>query len=429
MNDHEFNLEARAWLDDGPTRLSDQALSSALEEIHATRQRHVLWPKARAPRVTRFAALGAVAALVVAVGLLAVSVAPRQPDGTSIGGPSTPSPSPDPTPSPSPSTAPARVLDFPALTQTFVSPRNGFSVGHPEGAALTPATQLWGFGQDFDIVDTGRSAVFKGSSMKVWEGDGSDEWIDTTIQDYGACGIPRAQQAEITIDGQPGRIAACPNQVEATVLTGGRLYFFTLSHERDDARAIFDAFAATIDLTPETAVNYPSLTSTFVSPVNGFSFGYLDRGGLQPATVRWDPASETPVSGTDGSVAQPSDRGFDLVETGLGAFFKAASVDIPAGVAIDDWIDATLASRASTPTCMVPRSQQAEIVVDGQPGRISEGCAHQFIATVVVDGRLDVFILLYGDEDGDGRAYFDSWLATIRLHPEDAAQPSGTPSP
>jgi hypothetical protein len=66
--------------------------------------------------------------------------------------------------------------------------------------------------------------------------------------------------AEITIDGQSGRIAEC-GPIEATVVYGGRLYLFTLGHSRhpDDARAYFDAWVATIDLTPETAA-MPSST-------------------------------------------------------------------------------------------------------------------------------------------------------------------------
>jgi hypothetical protein len=302
------------------------------------------------------------------------------------------------------------------VIQPFVSPRNGFSVPAPAGATVTPATQLWGFGPDTDIVDTGEGTVFTGASMGMDQGDGSDEWIDTAIGDASVCRVPRAQQEAVTIDGQPGRITACADRVEATVVTGGRLYLFTLSPGGPGARATFDALAASIDLTPETAITYPSLTSTFVSPINGFSFGYLDRGGLNPATERWDPATEPPVE-PGGVFSGAHDRGFDGVETGLGAYFKAASTDIPAGVAVDDWIDATLASRGSTPTCMLPRSQQEEILIDGLPARISEGCAHQFLATVVDDGRLDVFIMLYGDDRGDGRAYFDSWLATIDLHP------------
>ena len=42
--------------------------------------------------------------------------------------------------------------------------------------------------------------------------------------------------------------------IVATVVAGGRLYLFSLLHVRpDDARAFFDSWVATIDLTPETA--------------------------------------------------------------------------------------------------------------------------------------------------------------------------------
>jgi hypothetical protein len=333
-------------------------------------------------------------------------------------------------PEPAPSLG---LVDFPNLTKTFVSPRNGFSIKHPDSVALTPAKQLWGFGPNhltdgFDVVETGLAAEFKGASMGISDEDSNDEWVDDAIEDYGGCGVPRSQQAEITIDGQSGRISECPNQIEATVVTGGRLYLFTLLHDRSDARAAFDAFAATIDLTPETAVDFPNPTTTFVSPINGFSFGYPDRGEgtLQPAKERWDPASEPPIDEMYGPFGAAPDDGFDLVETGLGAFFKGASTEIPEGVAIDDWIDASLHSRASNGTCMAPRSQQAEIIIDGQSGRISEGCSGQYMATVVVDRRLYVFILL--STRSDARAFFDAFVATIDLRPEDAAVPSSTPS-
>ena len=39
MTDNEFNRTARAWLADGPNRISDRALLSALDEVHRTRQR------------------------------------------------------------------------------------------------------------------------------------------------------------------------------------------------------------------------------------------------------------------------------------------------------------------------------------------------------------------------------------------------------
>ena len=145
-----------------------------------------------------FARVAIAAVLVVAVGLLAITVVPRQPDGSNVGGPS-------------PSPTPAQVIDFPNLT-TFVSPRNGFSVKHPERVALTPAKQIWGFSQQvddgFDVVETGLAAVFKGASTNNgFGGEGStDERVDEYLSDDyvlpGGCGVPRSQQAEITIDGR-----------------------------------------------------------------------------------------------------------------------------------------------------------------------------------------------------------------------------------
>lgn len=322
---------------------------------------------------------------------------------------------PDPPPSLS-------VVDFPNLAQTFVSPRNGFSVRHPDRVALTPAKQLWGFSREvddgFDVVETGLAAVFKGASFPDGsDGTPIDAWIDGQLQDSGGCGSPRGRQPEITIDGQSGRISECTNRIEATVAAGGRLYLFTLLHNRPDARAVFDAFLATIDLTPETAIDYPGLTTTFVSPTNGFSFAYLDRGGLTPARERWDPVTQ-PLPDRSGVHDGP----FDGVETGLGAYFKGASTRIPDGVSIDAWVDAYV----SPGGCGVPRSQQVEITIDGHSGRISE-CPNEIDATVVAGGRLYLFILLHGRPDA--RAFFDAWLATIDLTPETAASSSSAPSP
>ena len=46
-------------------------------------------------------------------------------------------------------------------------------------------------------------------------------------------------------------------------------------------------------------------------------------------------------------------------------------------------------------------------------------------ATVVAGGRLYLFVLLH--DRSDARAFFDAWVATIDLRPEDAAVPSSTP--
>jgi hypothetical protein len=324
---------------------------------------------------------------------------------------------------------PDPVVDVPDLTTTFVSPRNGYSIRHPEGASVRPAVQLWGWAAQvddgFDVVEIDPATVIKGTSRE-FPGDfpcldddyepiscGTiDDRIDRDLsQDLpGGCGVPRSQQAETTIDGQRGRVAECPGRIEATVVHGGRLYVFVLAHERSDARAVFDAAVATIDLTPETGVDFLGLTETFVSPTYGYTFGYIR--GIQPATDRWDPSSQ-PLE------ERNLDRRFDAVETGYGAYLEGASTKLPDGISVDAWVDEFVTPR-TVGGCGVPRSQQAQITIDGEPGRVAE-CADQIEATVVAGGRLYLFVVY---RDGrDARAMFDAWVATIDLTPETAAVP------
>ena len=93
------------------------------------------------------------------------------------------------------------------------------------------------------------------------------------------------------------------------------MYLFKLRNARGDARAAFDAFAATIGLTRETAVDFPNLTTTFVSPTYGYSIGNIDRGGRTGDPV-WDPANQ------QRSQPETHDR-FDFVDTGYGAVSRA----------------------------------------------------------------------------------------------------------
>jgi hypothetical protein len=167
---------------------------------------------------------------------------------------------------PATTTEQVETADFPTLTKTFVSPTNGFSFKYIEGRRPTPAKELWdpitqpradssgAHDGPFDVMETGYAAFFKAASTEIPEGVSIDEWVD----EYG-CGAPRSQQAEIVIDEQSGRISECPkteatvNEIEASVVAGGRLYLFILLSDRSDYRAVFDSFAATIDLRPEDA--------------------------------------------------------------------------------------------------------------------------------------------------------------------------------
>ncbi len=186
--------------------------------------------------------------------------------------------------------------------------------------------------------------------------------------------------------------------------------------DRTDARAVFDAFAATIDLTPDTADDLPLPDTTFVSPTNGFSVGFFDRGGLEPAKELWNPAD--PAT----SVGSGPDHGFDLIDTGFAMAFEGASAAIPNGVSVDAWYD-TQVARYLPDECRVSRSQQAEVTIDGRPGRI-QGCTGTVTASIAVDGRLYLFIV--GGDPSSGRDYrvaFDAFAETIKLRPEEAAKP------
>jgi hypothetical protein len=364
---------------------------------------------------------------------MAINVVQREPGGSNVGGAS-------------PSPTLAQAVDLPDLTKTFVSSRNGFSVKYPDRAVLTPANGMDGWDPGdvqsdvgVDVVETGVAAVLKGASIKAPEWEGSiDGFVDAITP--GGCGATRSQQAEVTIDGRSGWIAECPNEIDALVVAGGRLYLFTLLHDRSDGRAVFDAFAATIDLTPETAADQydvptwiavlQGMTKTFVSPTYGYSFKYYR--GVTPATAVWDPGNQAPDDIS-------RDRQFDANQTGAGAYFQGASTPIPDGFSIDEWVDEFVLPLSAAGGCGVP--PQGEITIDGQVGRIAvcpgapdtdpremidNGTRGEIYATVVAEGRLYLFSL--GGPRGEGaRMLFDAWVATIDLRPEDAAVPSRKP--
>jgi len=268
MNENEFDRTARAWLDDGPTRMSDRALLSALEEIHTTRQRRAWWPAWRATPMNIYTRAAIAAVLVVGVGLAAFNILPLG-GASGVGGPPSPSPTPSLTPSPSAtptpigsaSPSPAPAIAIPQLTQTFVSSFNGFSIGHPENAQITPATVIWVLGAEqnnanYDIVAT-ETITIRGGSVEAPDGVTIDDaWMDRSFLGIqpGGCAYPTSTLSEITIDRQPARIStSCPGEVTGTVVVGRRAYEFTLFGDASNLREVFDAYAATIKLTPETA--------------------------------------------------------------------------------------------------------------------------------------------------------------------------------
>jgi hypothetical protein len=173
-----------------------------------------------------------------------------------------------PSPSSAPSPTPTPVL---SMTKTFTSVNNGYGVGYPADWTVEPATSLWwppawAHSDDysgFDFIFAPADHHFRAASAVAPEGVVIDDWIDSYMTTAGdnTCNPRRSTLPEITIDGQAGRIrTTCPNEVEATVEVRRRAYMFTLSSESPDIRAMFDAFAVTIDLRPEGAPAAPTPT-------------------------------------------------------------------------------------------------------------------------------------------------------------------------
>lgn len=174
-----------------------------------------------------------------------------------------------PTISPTGVATPPPSAVVPEMTETFISSNYGFSVRYPDSGTIEPATSLWSPVNvpwpdgAFDYTKSELSGVFRAASATAPEGFSMDDWIDAFITNtsVGTCNPPRSTLPEISIDGQSGRIRdGCPGEVEATVVVGQRAYVFTLFSDAPNARAVFDAIAATIDLRPEEALEVPSPT-------------------------------------------------------------------------------------------------------------------------------------------------------------------------
>ena len=88
---------------------------------------------------------------------------------------------------------------------------------------------------------------------------------------------------------------------------------------------------------------------------------------------------------------------------------------------LDEWFDRSGVGYQPG-GCGVRRSEQPEITIDGQPGRIWEECPGQVEATVVAGGRLYLFTLYL--EASDVRAVFDAYALHDRSAPGGNGQPS-----
>ena len=179
--------------------------------------------------------------------------------------------------SPDAGTSPVPV---PALTETFVSPRNGFSVRYPAGWSTKAATSSW---RPNTYVPLGNSALDElklqgearlvAASQRLAPGMTEASWIASFVQPYdlGFCTGDRASWPRVPVDGQLGYldVEGCPAAVDTRfstpdlrfdvlVFAADRVYEITLDGVVD--RAYFEAILATVHLDPARALDPPEGT-------------------------------------------------------------------------------------------------------------------------------------------------------------------------
>jgi hypothetical protein len=414
-----------SWLDEGPTDIPDETRRSIAIAARTSPQAHSPFDRlARRIDMSRFQTLGLVAAvaIVAVVGIVALSAfGGGQPD---VG--RQPASSSAASPSPSPSER------QPALTETFVSPWYGYSIGYPADWEAIPALAFFdpakfqaagGPSEWLDVIHpTTSNGLLRAASAAIPEGGTAE----TVSQGY--WGI-QSNLVGTIIGGQPARVRDEGGEFEATVVVGDRVYVFTLFSGQggdqpgiESGRALFDALMASVTFQPadaESEAAGPDLSETFTSPWYGYTIRYPAGWEAVPAQSAFDLLAF-------GAAGGPSEWLDVLHPTSSNGLFRAASYEPwpPAIAGSDDLVRLYMGFQEDLET----------VSIGGLPARLRVGDG-EVEAAVDVDGRVYFFTLFEGqggDQPGiaNGRALFDALMASVEFHPEDAAEaPAGSPSP
>lgn len=283
----------QAFLADGQTELPDRAFDAVRRDIHRTRQRVVIGPW-KEPRMSTLTRLAIAAAVVVALGVAWVNVAPID----RIGGPPTSAPTIGPTSTPELITGSNHRLEpatyrfdyrlaagsdaaagGPSIFVTIPSPGwtnyESFAVDKNYGGGVTaeeagPSLVMWKITKKY-VDPCGDAGVL----FSPVPGPGIDELLVALADQTGLTAGPLT---DVTVDGYAGKyveltvatdVATCPNgfypwvdkfiqgnnellRVYALDLDGDRLTFFLRIPQRTTAvdRALLHQLVDSIDIAP-----------------------------------------------------------------------------------------------------------------------------------------------------------------------------------
>jgi len=259
----------RPRLLDAPSAVSGERPNRALQLQRMTGVRSI--GRGRATPAWQY--LAAVVAVAVTVGIVGI-VGPRSQTGVDGQGSPTPtqaSASPGPSASLEPVGTPITV---PPLTETFVSPRNGFSVRYPAGWTVVPATAAWPpdtflpYGNPaLDTLERTGQARLIVATQALGPGQTEESWLGVFFRPFEggeSCAVDRSAWPRLEIGGALGyldaadcfvpldsRISEPDVSFDALVFSGGRVYQLGLDGDVD--LEYFKAILATVSLDPSGA--------------------------------------------------------------------------------------------------------------------------------------------------------------------------------
>jgi hypothetical protein len=268
------------WLEDGPIDLPDETRRAIVVGLRTQPRARPVAILRGLPIMNSLSRLVAAAAIVLAVGGLAIfALSNRNGGGPGAQPSTTPAPSVAPSASvaPSPSTSPS-IAPTPSASPLstaawlpFTSTQYGYQIAYPPTWTAERATRNWVFATDrLTVPLSGQADHFLGGpngnqvGVSGWAADvpvgtSEDAWLTSYYQnDAGAgvnCGVTTATLLPTIVDGHPGRIATSTcDDTQAFVFIGSRVYVFAIWRGETDpsvqsyggARRLLDAFLSTV---------------------------------------------------------------------------------------------------------------------------------------------------------------------------------------
>jgi hypothetical protein len=414
-------------------QLPDRVFEATFLEIATVPQRRTLrlpFPFSPRPATLRIAgvlALLAIAVLGAAIVMTGQDVRP------------TVAPTESPAQSPGPPVGPLNTLGW----QAYTSERYGFELLRAPDWTERPSDHVYAYPDDAAPEKVATSGA-EGFAPAVVDGAGVlvTAWSfpvapGTTLPSLldGYCKVNTAPCDDLdarmvpveTDDGRPGGLVAFEANTQAFFLAQDRAYTVAVWRPEGHpsvapyggARRLVEGLVSTMSLLfegPASEDPPPLLDATFTSKVHGYSIDYPGSWTPSAATVAWNARR-----------GELDERTSDQLLNDDFGVFRIASTALPDSVDTDIWIGQWM-TEAPTP-CAPERATLAEIVIDGQPGRIRTSCG-DVEATVVAGGRAYMFTL-FDDSPTSGvsaRAVFEAMIATVRLTPGTATRESPGPS-